>query len=197
MTHLTVRQHLRCMLAACTRPYCTTTHCVFVVTPPPAVPPGFYLKSPGQVAPCPKGEWKSGTASSGNCIKCARGVTTLSEGSESEADCKGGSEQGARTRRPVGPPVKGATSPCRAWKPGRVTLQPTAPSANWVPRCHSKIKWKDWRRPKALAILGMALMNIPRGAGKGPVSGGEGGDLGSNRSSPSDAVLVRRSCTSG
>jgi hypothetical protein len=30
------------------------------------VPPGYFLKSPGQVAPCPQGEWKSGPGTAAN-----------------------------------------------------------------------------------------------------------------------------------
>lgn len=51
------------------------------------VPAGYYLKAPGQAAPCPKGEWKSGTGSNGNCTKCAYGVTTEFEASVSEDNC--------------------------------------------------------------------------------------------------------------
>lgn len=51
------------------------------------VPAGYYLKSPGQAAPCPMGEWKSGEGPSGNCTKCAFGVTTLTEGSTAESNC--------------------------------------------------------------------------------------------------------------
>jgi hypothetical protein len=51
------------------------------------VPPGYYLKAPGQVAPCPKGEYKEGIGASGNCTKCAFGVTTSLEGSISVDNC--------------------------------------------------------------------------------------------------------------
>jgi hypothetical protein len=40
-----------------------------------------------QVAPCPRGEWKAGEGPSGNCTKCAFGVTTLLEGSTTEQNC--------------------------------------------------------------------------------------------------------------
>jgi hypothetical protein len=60
--------------------------CVFVCVSA-VVPPGSYLKSPGQVAPCPKGEYKEGTGPSGNCTKCAFGVTTTAEGSISVDNC--------------------------------------------------------------------------------------------------------------
>lgn len=52
------------------------------------VPAGYYLKAPGQVAPCPRGEWKAGIGISANCTKCAFGVTTTNEASTSEAECK-------------------------------------------------------------------------------------------------------------
>lgn len=52
------------------------------------VPPGYYLKSPGQVAPCPQGEWKADIGASANCTKCAAGVTTPQVASTSEAECK-------------------------------------------------------------------------------------------------------------
>lgn len=51
------------------------------------VPPGYYLKMPGVVAPCPMGEWKDGTGPAGNCTKCPFGVTTPTEGSTSAAAC--------------------------------------------------------------------------------------------------------------
>jgi len=51
------------------------------------VPEGFYLKGPGQVAPCPKGEFKSGVGPTASCTKCAYGVTTRAVGSTSEANC--------------------------------------------------------------------------------------------------------------
>jgi hypothetical protein len=54
---------------------------------PAVVPAGYYLKGPGQIAPCPKGEWKSGTGTNGNCTKCAFGVTTSAEASISIDNC--------------------------------------------------------------------------------------------------------------
>ena len=51
------------------------------------VPPGYYLKGPGQVAPCPKGEYKSGYDAVAACSKCAEGVTTLAEASTNQAAC--------------------------------------------------------------------------------------------------------------
>lgn len=51
------------------------------------IPAGYYLKAPGQVAPCPRGEWKAGEGPSGNCTKCAFGVTTKLEGSTLEQNC--------------------------------------------------------------------------------------------------------------
>lgn len=53
------------------------------------VPAGSYLKNPGQVAICPKGEWKAGTTAAGNCTKCAMGVTTQKEGATSAKECAG------------------------------------------------------------------------------------------------------------
>jgi len=52
------------------------------------VPAGYYLKAPGQVAPCPQGEWKAGIGPSANCTKCEFGVTTPHEASTSESECK-------------------------------------------------------------------------------------------------------------
>ena len=34
------------------------------------VPAGYYLKAPGQVAPCPQGEYKEGLGTAANCTKC-------------------------------------------------------------------------------------------------------------------------------
>jgi hypothetical protein len=51
------------------------------------VPAGYYLKGPGQVAPCPQGEWKAGVGTDGNCTKCAVGIDTPRMASTSEADC--------------------------------------------------------------------------------------------------------------
>ena len=51
------------------------------------VPAGYYLKAPGQVAPCPKGEYKAAFGPNGNCTKCAFGVTTAREGSTSVDNC--------------------------------------------------------------------------------------------------------------
>jgi hypothetical protein len=55
------------------------------------VGPGYYLKGPGQVAPCPRGEWKAGIGSDGNCTRCALGVTTLDIAASSELNCTSGS----------------------------------------------------------------------------------------------------------
>lgn len=52
------------------------------------VPPGYFLKGPGQVAPCPAGEWKSGVGAAANCVKCAFGVTTASIASTSADACQ-------------------------------------------------------------------------------------------------------------
>jgi hypothetical protein len=51
------------------------------------VPAGYYLKGPGQVAPCPKGEYRQFSDSVASCSKCANGVTTLNEASTSDAAC--------------------------------------------------------------------------------------------------------------
>ena len=51
------------------------------------VPEGYYLKGPGQVAPCPKGEYKVGFEALPSCTKCAAGVTTPGEASISAAAC--------------------------------------------------------------------------------------------------------------
>ncbi len=54
---------------------------------PAVVPPGYYLKGPGQVAPCPKGEYKSGYGAVASCNKCAVGVSTKAEASTAVTDC--------------------------------------------------------------------------------------------------------------
>ena len=51
------------------------------------VPPGYYLKAPGQVAACPQGEYKSGTLAAGNCNKCAVGVTTAGVAATAASSC--------------------------------------------------------------------------------------------------------------
>ena len=58
--------------------------CIFLSA---VVPAGYYLKAPGQIAPCPKGEYKSGVGTNGNCTKCAFGVTTTAEASISVDNC--------------------------------------------------------------------------------------------------------------
>jgi len=66
----------------------TTNGAIGASTPTACVvPAGYYLKAPGQIAPCPKGEWKSGIGSNGNCTKCAFGVTTAAEGSTTIDAC--------------------------------------------------------------------------------------------------------------
>jgi hypothetical protein len=52
------------------------------------VPAGFYLKSPGVAAPCPKGEYKVGLASDGACVKCAPGVSTAAIAATGPRECK-------------------------------------------------------------------------------------------------------------
>lgn len=66
--------------------------CVLLVLPPvvcvlAVVPPGYFLKGPGQVAPCPQGEWKAGIGTDGNCTRCAMGVTTEGPAATSESNC--------------------------------------------------------------------------------------------------------------
>lgn len=51
------------------------------------VPPGYYLKTPGQAVPCPAGEYKEGVGPDGSCTKCAFGVTTAEPGSTSNTSC--------------------------------------------------------------------------------------------------------------
>lgn len=51
------------------------------------VPEGYYLKMPGQVAPCLRAEYKSGFAEAPSCTKCVNGATTLDVASVSEANC--------------------------------------------------------------------------------------------------------------
>jgi hypothetical protein len=54
---------------------------------PPVVPEGFFISSPGQVAPCPRGEYKAGFGLVSSCSKCVEGVTTDREASASAAAC--------------------------------------------------------------------------------------------------------------
>jgi hypothetical protein len=51
------------------------------------VPEGYYLKAPGQVAPCPKGEYKSGFTEAASCTKCAAGSTTRAVASIHKDNC--------------------------------------------------------------------------------------------------------------
>lgn len=61
---------------------CVHVCCLAVVLP------GFFLKAPGQVAPCPQGEFKSGTAA---CTKCPLPGTTTSQPASTHRDnCTGG-----------------------------------------------------------------------------------------------------------
>jgi hypothetical protein len=70
------------------RPYnLTRSACVLCCDLFAVIPPGFYMKAPGVIAPCPMGEWKDGTGPAGNCTKCVFGVTTASEASASAASC--------------------------------------------------------------------------------------------------------------
>jgi hypothetical protein len=48
---------------------------------------GFYLRGPGEVAPCPKGEYQATNTTVGQCTKCEPGVTTQYEQSVSNTDC--------------------------------------------------------------------------------------------------------------
>lgn len=61
---------------------------VWLWTPCAVVPPGFYLKTPGQAVPCPQGEWKAGTSTAGNCTRYPAGVTTAAEAATSRKECK-------------------------------------------------------------------------------------------------------------
>lgn len=64
---------------------------LLLVSCPAVVPAGYYLKTPGQAAACPKGEYKAGIGAAGACDKCpVAGVTTEKEASESPDACKGG-----------------------------------------------------------------------------------------------------------
>lgn len=49
--------------------------------------PGYYLKSPGMAAACPKGYYYAGGALASSCTACAAGVTTAGPGSGSANDC--------------------------------------------------------------------------------------------------------------
>jgi hypothetical protein len=51
------------------------------------VPEGYFLKSPGQTAPCSRGEWKAGFGIVASCTRCSEGVTTPAEGATAEAAC--------------------------------------------------------------------------------------------------------------
>lgn len=59
----------------------------FAVAAAAVVPAGFYLKAPGQVAPCPRGEYKPDQGINANCTKCADGVMTPAEGATSADNC--------------------------------------------------------------------------------------------------------------
>lgn len=47
---------------------------------PAVVPPGYYLKTPGQVAACPQGEYQDSyvppSTGVGKCTPCGVGITT-------------------------------------------------------------------------------------------------------------------------
>lgn len=77
-----------CLAWACTEPLWIVYYakCCWACTAA-VVPAGYYLKTVGQVAPCPKGEWKAGIGPAGNCTKCAAGVTTAKEASTSSSEC--------------------------------------------------------------------------------------------------------------
>lgn len=51
------------------------------------MPPGYYVRAPGQIAPCPKGEFKLGFIAVGTCSKCAAGVSTPEVGSTTGDAC--------------------------------------------------------------------------------------------------------------
>lgn len=50
-------------------------------------PPGSFLKAPGVVALCPRGEYKSGFNLDVKCTVCPAGSTTAAEGSDASSDC--------------------------------------------------------------------------------------------------------------
>ncbi|WIA10380.1 hypothetical protein OEZ85_010572 [Tetradesmus obliquus] len=57
------------------------------------VPAGYFMKSPGQIAPCDQGSYQDkyltvDQASVGSCKACPEGVTTKDKGSTLKADCK-------------------------------------------------------------------------------------------------------------
>lgn len=51
------------------------------------VPAGYFLKAPGQVAPCPMGEYKETTGATTSCTKCPAGVTTNVTGATNHTAC--------------------------------------------------------------------------------------------------------------
>lgn len=56
------------------------------------VPKGYFLKSPGQIAPCDQGSYQdkelpAEQAQVGACIACPEGVTTADKASEAQSDC--------------------------------------------------------------------------------------------------------------
>lgn len=53
------------------------------------VPPGYFLKAPGQAAPCGQGTYKTSTVPSVLCTACPSGTTTEREGSPSADACSG------------------------------------------------------------------------------------------------------------
>lgn len=52
------------------------------------VPKGYFVRAPGQIAPCPRGEYKDTLTAVATCTPCGTGVTTVSEGSTANTDCK-------------------------------------------------------------------------------------------------------------
>lgn len=57
------------------------------------VPPGYFMKSPGQIAPCDQGSYQplalsADQAGAGACTPCPEGVTTKDHASTVVGDCK-------------------------------------------------------------------------------------------------------------
>jgi hypothetical protein len=50
-------------------------------------PAGWYVKSPGVVAPCPKGEYKSVQSLATSCTACGEGISTVNTASTAQTAC--------------------------------------------------------------------------------------------------------------
>lgn len=74
-------------LTACVHA-CMCLVCIYA-----GVPAGYFMQGPGQVEPCPVGEYSTAGAAAaapnGACQRCPSGVTTLAEASGSIAACTG------------------------------------------------------------------------------------------------------------